>query len=165
MVDLATISAAISATASAVGLFDKIADQVERFITKSPVPSVPKEHRMKIAEEDNAIVSREHGQVTKRITASDLKHLPESQLRHITVLEKSMENHYSIWEKVYPDLALMDSPIQKAKVEKQLEGIIHDMKGDLEEILSFLESCGFILDDHYMHIRHLVRNVSAHSDI
>ena len=159
MVDLATISAAISAATSAVGLFDKITDQVERFISKSEVPSVPKEHRMKIAEEDDAIVSREHGHVTQQITANDLEKLPESQLRHVAVLEKSMENHYSIWEKVYPDLALVDSPIQKAKVEKQLEGIIRDMKGDLEGILSFLESCGLYLDDHYMHVRHLVKNV------
>ena len=158
MVDLATISAAISAATTAVGLFDKIADQIERFITKSAVPSVPKEHRMKITEENDAIVSREHGQVNQTITASDLKTLPDSQLRHVTVLEKSMENHYSIWEKVYPDLALLDSPIQKAKVEKQLEGIIHDMKGDLEGILSFLESCGLNLDDHYMNIRSLVKN-------
>jgi hypothetical protein len=159
MADIATISAAIGAAASAVGLFDKIADQVERFITKSEGPSVPKEHRMKIAEEDDSIVSREHGQVIQRITASDLKNLPEYQLRHVTVLEKSMENHYSIWEKVYPDLALVDSPIQKAKVEKQLEGIIRDMGGDLEGVLSFLESCGLYLDDHYMHVRHLVQNV------
>jgi hypothetical protein len=159
MVDLAIISAAISAATSAVGLFDKITDQVERFITKSPASSVPKEHRMKIAEEDDAIVSLEHGKITQRITADDLKNLPESKLRHVTVLEKSMENHYSIWGKVYPDLALMDSPIQKAKVEKQLEGIIRDMKGDLEGILSFLESCGLYLDDHYMHIRQLVKNV------
>jgi hypothetical protein len=158
MVDLAAITKAISAVTSAVGLFDKIADQIERFITKSPAPSVPKERRMKISEENDAIVSREHGKVTQTITADDLKTLPESQLRHITVLEKSMENHYSIWEKVYPDLALLDSPIRKAKVEKQLHGIIHDMKGDLEGILSFLESCGLYLDDHYMNICDLVKN-------
>ena len=159
MIDLATISAAISAATSAVGFIDKLTDQIERFITKSESPSVPKEHRMKISGENDAIVSREHGKVIQTITADDLKKLPESQLRHITILQKSMENHYSIWEKVYPDLALLDSPIQKAKVEKQLEGIIKDMKGDLEDILSFLESCGLYLDDHYQNIRYLVKNV------
>jgi hypothetical protein len=159
MVDLATILAAIRAATSAVGLFDKITDQVERFITKTTAPPIPKEHRMKLTNEEDAIVSREHGQVTQRITASDLKSLPESQLRHVIVFEKSMKNHYSIWEKVYPDLSLVDSPIQKVKLEKQLEGIIRDMKGDLEDILSFLESCGLYLDDHYLNIRHLIKNV------
>jgi len=38
------IMAIITAATVAIGLFDKIADQVERFITKSPEPSVPKEH-------------------------------------------------------------------------------------------------------------------------
>ncbi len=156
MVDIATITAAISAATSAVNIFDKIADQIERFITKRPAPAVPKEHKMKITKEGDAIVSRHHGKVRQTITADDLKNLPGSQLRHITVLEKSMENHYSIWEKAYPDLALIDGPIQKARVEKQLEGIIRDMKGDLEGILSFLESCKLDLDDHYINIRHLV---------
>ncbi len=44
MVDIATVTATIGAAASAVKLFDKIADQVERFITKSPEPSVPPEN-------------------------------------------------------------------------------------------------------------------------
>jgi hypothetical protein len=158
MVDIATITAAIGAATSAVGLFDKIADQIERFITKRPEPAVPQQYRMQIAEEGDAIVARERGNVTQRITAEDLQKLPESQLRHVSALEKSMENHYAVWEKVYPQLALLDSPIQKAKVETQLEGIIQDMKGDLEGILSFLESCGLQLDDHYMHVRHLLRN-------
>lgn len=156
MVDIATITAAISAATSAVGLFDKMADQIERFITKKPEPGVPKEHRLKIERSGTDIVASSHGQVVQRITAQDLEKLPASQLKHINVLEQSMENHYAVWSQVYPQLALMDSPIQKAKVEQQLRGIVGGMKGDLEGILSFLESCGVHLDDHYMHVRHLV---------
>lgn len=159
MVDLALITGAIGAAASAVNLFDKIADQIERFITKRPVPSVPKEHRMKFEENEGQLVSREHGRVVQTITVDDLKKLPESQLRHVKVLERSMANHYKIWEGVYPQLALMDSPVQQVKVEQQLQDIIRKMKKDLDEILSFLESCGLYLDDHYMHIRHLIDQV------
>ena len=156
MVDMATITAAIGAATSAVGLFDRIADQIERFITKRPEPDVPKEHRLKIERVGSDIVARSHGQVVQRITAQDLGKLPESQLKHIKVLEKSMENHYAVWSQAYPQLALMDSPVQKAKVEQQLRGIVGGMKNDLEGILSFLESSGIHLDDHYMHVRHLV---------
>jgi DNA polymerase I-like protein with 3'-5' exonuclease and polymerase domains len=156
MVDIATITAAIGAATSAVGLFDKMADQIERFITKRPKPAVPKEHRLKIEKSGGDIVATSHGQEVQRITAQDLAQLPESQLKHIQVLEHSMENHYAVWAQVYPQLALMDSPVQKAKVEQQLRGIVGGMKGDLEGILSFLESCGIHLDDHYMHVRHLV---------
>lgn len=156
MVDIATIIAAIGAATSAIELFDKMADQIERFITKRPTPDVPKEHRLKIEKSDADIVASSHGQVVQRITAQDLVNLPPGQLQHIKVLEQSMENHYAVWSQVYPQLALMDSPVQKARVEQRLRGIVVGMKGDLEGILSFLESCGIHLDDHYMHIRHLV---------
>lgn len=156
MIDIATITAAIGAAASAVGLVDKVADQIDRFMTKSPEPAIPKEHRLKIEKEGNAIVSKYHGKEHQRITAQDLQKLPESELRHIKVLEQSMENHYSIWAAVYPQLALAIDPIAKAKTEQQLKDIIGGMKGDLEGILHFLEQSGLQLDDHYIHIRDLV---------
>lgn len=159
MVDLAMIAAAITAATSAVGLIDKIADQIDRFLTKSPEPAVPKEHRLQIEKEGNAIVSRYHGQESQRITAEDLQKLPEADLRHIKVLEQSMENHYSIWAAVYPQLALAVDPIAKAKTEQQLKGILGGMRGDLEGILTFLERSGLHLDDHYLHVRDLVAKV------
>ncbi|KRE52400.1 hypothetical protein ASG92_25470 [Arthrobacter sp. Soil736] len=146
----------ISAAASAVGLIDKIADQVERFMTKTTKPAVPKEHRLKIEKEGDALVSRDHGNEYQRITTKDLQKLPEANLRHIKVLEQAMENHYSIWAAVYPQLALAVDPIAKAKIEQQLKGIVADMKGTLEGILGFLEDIGIHLDDHYMHIRNVV---------
>jgi hypothetical protein len=158
MIDLAIITAAISAATSAVGLIDKIADQVERFMTKNSEPMVPQEHRFKIEKEGDTIVSKYHGQEHQRITAQDLQKLPETTLRHIKVLEQSMENHYSIWAAVYPQLAWAADPIAKAKTEQELKSIIGGMKGDLEAILNFLEQSGLHLDDHYMHIRDLVRS-------
>jgi hypothetical protein len=156
MVDIAMITSALSAASSAVSLFDKIADQIERFITKSPAPAVPREHRMKIEATSKGLEKKENGHTTQTITAAQLTSLPADKLRHVKVFEQSMENHYRVWESVYPQLALLDSPIQKARVEQQLGGIVRDMKGDLEGILSFLESCGLYLDDHYQRIRHLV---------
>ena len=157
MLDIAMITAALGAAASAVGLFDKIADQIERFITKRPEPVVPVEHRMRIESTDEGIVASMHGSPVKTITAADLQDLPDNQLRHIMTLEKSMEGYYKVWESVYPQLATIDSLIQKAKVEQQLGNLIQSMKSDLDRILSFLESCGLYLDDHYQHIRELVR--------
>ncbi|WP_431683692.1 hypothetical protein [Kitasatospora sp. KL5] len=158
MTDIATIEAAISAATAAIGLIDKFGDQVVRFITKRPEPAVPPEYRMQIEEADGALVSRSHGQEVQRITVDDLKHLPEPLVRHVSVLEGAMERHYKIWAAVYPQLATMDG-VQKAKVELQLQEVIRDMRTDLDGILAFLESCGLQLDDHYQHIRYLVREV------
>ena len=70
-----------------------------------------------------------------------------------------MEAHYQIWESVYPQLASLDSPVQRARVDQQLTQVIRDMRKDLDGILSFLQLSGLYLDDHYMHIRHLVAQV------
>ena len=155
MVDPVTV---ISAATGAVALFDKIADQVERFITKRPKPDVPREHRMSIKASNGDIIATEHGHEIQRITAQDLEELPQELLRHVQVYERSMENHYGVWSKVYPQLALLDSQLQSAKVEAQLSEVIRSMKGDLDGVLGFLESAGLWLDDHYLHIRQLVRD-------
>jgi hypothetical protein len=159
MIDVALISSVISAAASGVALFDKIADQVERFISKKPEPAIPKEFRMKIEKEGDAIVSRYNGIEQKRITLGDLENLPEATLRHVKVYEEAMQNHYNIWSSVYPQLALMDSPLQKARVEAQLKSEIKNMQVNLNGILSFLESNGMYLDDHYIHVRDLVNKI------
>jgi hypothetical protein len=162
MIDIATVTTAIGAASSAVALIDKIYDQVDRFLTGRPDPVIPKEHRQKIEKEGDTLVSKKpDGSVCQRITADDMKKLPESSLRHIKVLEQSMENHYSIWARVYSQLPLAVDPIKKAQTEQQLHGIINDMKSDLDGILQFLLDSGMHLDDHYMHIRSLVKQTMS----
>jgi hypothetical protein len=148
----------IGAASAAVTLFDKIADQVERFIKKRPEPDVPHEYRMSIRQDRGDLVATQRGRETQRITGEDLAKLPKPLLDHVVVLEKSMQNHYAVWSSAYPQLALLDSPVQKAKVEAQLGDVIRSMKSDLDGILAFLESAGFHLDDHYLNIRYLVQN-------
>ena len=149
----------IGAGTSAVGLFDQISDQIEEFIEKRKNGKEKREYKMKIVKEDDSIVAKEYGTTTQKITADQLKDLPDSLLKHIIILQKSMENHYALWSEICPDLALIDSPVQKAKIELQLKEILRDMNEDLEGILNFLETCGLHLDDHYMHVRHLVKNI------
>jgi hypothetical protein len=156
MVDVATITAAIGAATAGVGLIDKIGDQVSRFLSKREVLVMPVEHRAKIERDGDAIVQKHHGVESQRITANDLQKLPEAELRHIKVLEQSMENHYAIWASVYPQLALETDKMAKARTEQQLKAIISDMKRDLVGILDFLLKAGLDLDDHYRNIRDVV---------
>lgn len=160
--DLATITAAIGAATAGVQLIDKIGDQVVRFLTKGQEPAVPVEHRVKIERDGNAIVEKHHGGEVKRISIQDLEKLPGDQLRHIRTLEKAMENHYTVWESVYPQLALETNLVAKAKTEQQLKGVVSDMKNDLLGILAFLESAGLYLDDHYLtHTRRCVKSLTS----
>ena len=157
MVDYETIKAAIVAATAGVGLIDKISDQVSRFLTKSDPPFG--HHRASIEREGEAIVQKRHGVETQRVTYRDLQKLPEADLRHIKILEQSMENHYAVWAAVYPQLALAVDPIAKAKTEQQLKGIILSMKTDLIGILEFLLQAGLDLDDHYRNIHDVVAQV------
>jgi hypothetical protein len=69
-----------------------------------------------------------------------------------------MENHYSVWAAAYPQLALETNIVAKARTEQQLKGIIASMKPDMDGILQFLLDSGLHLDDHYMHIRSVVKS-------
>jgi hypothetical protein len=154
--DISTITAAIGAASAAVGLVDKIADQVKRFLCDQPETGVPDVHRQHIEGSGSEIVAQSPVQGTQTITADDFKKLPPDQLKHISVLEKSMQNYYDLWAAVYPQRNASADPIVNAKVNQQLKQIVSDMSDDFNGILSFLESCGLRLDDHYMAIRQLV---------
>jgi len=159
--DPATLTAILGAATAAIGLFDRIADQVERFLTKREEPAVPPQHRLRFEKQGDAMVAVSDGNVIQTISAKDLGTLPENQLRHVKVLEESMENHYAVWCAVYPTLALEVDPIREAKIRRQLEAVIGEMKKDLEDLLGFLEACGFALDDHYQHIREVIRSAGT----
>lgn len=160
MVVMVTVSVAISAATSWGGLIDAIWDQVDRLLEGRSAPVVPKEHRQRIDQEGDAIVSKKPDEtVCQRIAAEDLKNLPAATLRHAKVLEQSMDNHYSVWAALYPQLALTVDPIAKAQTEQRLKIIIAGMKSDLGGIQQFLLGCGLHLDDHYMHIHSLARSL------
>lgn len=158
MIDIATVTTAIGAATSAVGLLDKIWDQIDRFLASRSASVTSQPHHQKIEKEGDTIVSKSpDGAVCQRVTVADLSNLPESTLKHIKVLEQAMGNHYAIWAAVYPQLALTIDPIAKAQTEQRLQGVINSMKKDLDGILQFLLDSGLHLDDHYMHIRNVVR--------
>jgi hypothetical protein len=150
MIDIPTF---LTTATSAVGLFDKIADQVKRFIKKDAPATTDPNYKMKIEQQGETLVAKENGVVVQTITAAQLEKLPEDILTHIKTLEKSMKNYYAIWSATYPQLSLLSDPVQKAKVELSLRQEVSFMKNDLQRILKFLEDCGFWLDDHYVGIR------------
>ena len=155
-----TVATVVSGIISAIGLIDKISDQLEEFLSKKKKPFVPREHRMKIERRGSDIVAIERGREEPQIiTAADLQNLPESQLRHIMVYETSMQKQYNLWAAVYPQRNASPDPLVNAKVDQQLKSIVSGMKADLNGILGFLESNKLRLDDHYMEIRDLVNQV------
>lgn len=142
---------------AAVGLFDKVADEVARFITKEPDTPRPKEWQYKIQREDHKLVVRQDGREMQTITGDQLKNLPAAYYQHIQVYENAMQAKYRLWQKVYPKRNATSDELVNAKIDEQIRNLILDMKGDLVGIVNFLQSIGVQLDDHYMQIRDLVQ--------
>lgn len=154
--DIALITQAIAAASASVGLIDKISDQISKFVTGRPDPTASPDCSARIKAVDDTLQLQVNGETRQTITGADLAKLPPDKLRHITVLQKAMENHYEIWAEVYPQRKASSDPIVVARTNQQLKGIIEDMRTELNGILQFLEDCGMSLDDHYMYIRDLV---------
>ena len=153
------VVSALESISRVVPILDKFSDQIEAVISGKAEPDTPKEHRLHYKTEGLELTAQSRDQVLQVITGHELQTLPSEQLRHIRVLERSMENHYGVWEEVYPQLATMSDPVAKAKVNQQLKGAIRDAEKDLHAILDYLEDCGLYLDDHYSNVRHLIKQL------
>jgi hypothetical protein len=155
--DIATATAVIAATTSAVNLFDKVAGQVVRFIRKTPEsPGPPKEFQFKVGGKTGELQVESSGRVIQVLRGEDLKHLPPDYYSHIQTLEDSVNRYYRVWKQVYPHRDDGDL-VTNAKVNNQLSDLALKMKDDLAGIIDFLQSIGVQLDDHYMIYRDVIQ--------
>jgi hypothetical protein len=163
--DLATATLAIKATTAAIGLFDKVSDQVVKFITKSEAtPGPPKQHNYTITGSDGTLKVEHQGRTLQVMRGEDLQKLPEEYYRHIKTLEKSLQRHYELWEEVYPHRDDSVDLIANAKTKRQLRDAALTMKDDLTGIVDFLQKIGVMLDDHYIIYRDVIGRYDGTSD-
>jgi hypothetical protein len=159
--DIATATSVITTATAAVSLFDKVADQVVRFIRKDSAPPGPlKEHRLTIRGAGNELKVEAHGRTVQVLRGEDLKNLPADYYQHIKTLEASVRRYYDVWQQVYPHRDDGDL-VTNAKVNNQLRDLALKMKDDLAGIIDFLQSIGVGLDDHYMIYRDVIRRYAG----
>ena len=158
MIDPITITGIITAASSAIDLVDKVADQFTRFVKKQPnLPAAAEAHRYKIEGDSQKIVVKSQGKEIQRITGDDLKNLPADYYEHIRTLEQSMQAHYRLWQRIYPKRNSSPDELKNAQTDEQIDQLIVNMKQDLDGIITFLESIGVHLSDHYLTVRNLAR--------
>jgi hypothetical protein len=161
--DLETAKAVIQTASAAVGLFDKVAGQVVRFIRRTPEPAgPPKEFSYKVQAGDELKVES-RGQTVQVIKGEDLQKLPADYYSHIKTMEQSIGRYYKLWQKVYPHRDDFDV-MTNAKTEAQLDDLALKMKDDLTGIIDFLQSIGVMLDDHYIIYRDVIKRYGGKSD-
>ncbi|HEY5055768.1 MAG TPA: hypothetical protein VII58_06385 [Acidobacteriaceae bacterium] len=159
MLNPADIAALVTATKGALDIFDKIAGQIKSVLTKRPRESEGAEDRWryKIQPRGMEIVVKQEDRTLQVITAADLaKALGPSDLQMIRTYETSMQKYFKRWQALYAKKDASQDPLVNAITDEQLAEQIVKMKAELLGILGFLQRAGIHLDDHYMHIRHLV---------
>jgi len=159
--DIGTATSVITTATAAVNLFDKVADQVVRFMRKdSTLPGPPKEHRLQVRGSGDELRVESHGETVQVLRGEDLKSLPPDYYQHIKTLESSVRRYYDVWQQVYPHRDDGDL-ISNAKVSNQLRDLALKMKDDLAGIIDFLQSIGVRLDDHYVIYRDVIKRYSG----
>jgi hypothetical protein len=164
MLSIAEIAAIVSATKGAVDIFDKVAGQIKTVLTKRPKEAEGSDDRWryKIRTEGSSIVVKQEERTVQTVTADQLANiLSKSDLELIQAYEANMNKYFSRWKAVYAKKDASEDPLVNAITEEQLTDQIVKMKSELLGILGFLQKCGVNLDDHYMHIRHLVEDARA----
>ena len=160
--DLETAYSVINATGVAVDLFDKIVSQIMAFIQKRPEKQVDlgeERWHLKIKAKNDQLVVTQDGRQIQVITADDLKNLPTDSLYLIQTFEETMQRNFRLWQAVYKKRDASPDALVNAQTDEQLTELVRKMKRDLTGIIDFLKQLGLHLDDHYMHVRHLVQTM------
>jgi hypothetical protein len=159
MLSIGEIASLVAATKGAVDIFDKIAGQIKSVLLKRPKEEEGEEDRWRyrIAPEGKDIVVKRQDQTIQIITGDQLGNtLGQDDLALVRAYEQNMQKYFNRWQALYAKKDSSQDPLVNAITEEQLTEQIIKMKTELLGILSFLERIGVHLDDHYMHIRHLV---------
>jgi hypothetical protein len=152
----------LTAIGTVLKIVDGIEKQVDHFFAKRPESSTEEPHKVLATQESSGtIVVKEKGHVIDTITAQDIENLDENSRKLIKALEESMQQNFNLWTKVYPQRDVSPDPLRNAQVETQLAGIAKKMGDDLDKIFRYLDQIGKHLEDHYGHIRAILRETGG----
>lgn len=164
MLTPAEIAALVAATKGAVDLFDRIAGQIRTVLTKRPEEEEGDDERWryKILPEGAQIVVKQGERTLQIVTADQLSSiLSANDLALVSSYERSMQKYFKRWQVLYDKKDASQDPLMNAIVDEQLTEQIVKMKSELLGILAFLQRARVRLDDHYMHVRHLVEEANT----
>ena len=124
-------------------------------------PAILTAHPLSSAEGTQILVKQEDRTV-QTVTADELSRMLNPQdLDLVRTYEASMQKYFTRWKAIYAKKDASQDPLVNTITEEQLAEQIVKMKRELLGILDFLQKMGVQLDDHYMHVRHLVEQAKT----
>ena len=153
-IDLSDKNVPVESLSFAIETFDKLSDELEAVINNQPIQDNSGGHSFIIRRSPQGIAAYQRMGI---ITADQINKLPDNERKIIRSYEKAMKNFEAEWHKT--KRKQVASQIDAERVRNEQIDLIRKMKDELVGIIDFLQSKGLYLDDHYMHIRHLVSTV------
>jgi hypothetical protein len=156
MITLATAATAAAMTNNIISFIDKVYNWYQKSKGHAPA-SVLVENNQK--DKQLQLISTTSGKIISALTYQEISQkLTPEQLDYIKSFEKRMSNAQKIWNNINERIPL-SSPDEQARLEAQLD----DIRGrhicpSLDEIITFLDSIGLPLHDHYVVVRRMCNN-------
>jgi len=144
----------LNAVANAFRIIDDFGPQADAFVSGTPEPETPPVYSVRAEQVETSINLVTHGQSQELITAVDLEKLDSNSIKLIRAFERVMKELFERWIELKPKRYAQDPDIRR-QASKESDLVRKDLCRELNELLSFIESMGKSLQDHYYHIRYI----------
>ncbi|HEV7999741.1 MAG TPA: TIR domain-containing protein [Planctomycetaceae bacterium] len=163
MVSIAKMIAAaagINAFANSLGIIDAFEPQVSAFVSGTPEPEEPVTHSWRAEQVEASIQLVDPGRTQTLVTAEELEEFDPDALKLIRAYERTMKDLFERWTELKPKRVALDHQI-RLEARKESDEVRHELCGELNELLRFIESMGKSLQDHYRHVRYICSQPTA----
>lgn len=153
-------AADINAVGNAFRIIDDFEPQVKAFVAGSPEPEAPVVHSWRAEQVEESIRLVEPGGTRQLITARDLERLDANAQKLIRAYERTMKELFERWTELKSKRIAQD-PETRREAREASDEVRHELCRELNGLLSFIESMGLSLQDHYVHVRFICSQQSA----
>ncbi len=153
-------AANVNAVGTALGIIDEFEPEVETFLAGQPEPTGAVEHSEYAEQVERRIDLVRGGQRVQLITAEELEKLDPQSLILIRAYERAMKELFERWTELKVKRYAANQEVRR-EARAESDDVRRDLCTELNGLLSFLESLGKQLHDHYVHVRHICTQPAA----
>ena len=144
----------INAVGNALKIIDDFEPQVSAFVQGAPEPSTPPVHSVRAEQVKESLHLVEPGSRTVLITAQDFEKLDADSQKLIRAYERTMKILFERWTELKPK-RIAEDPVIRQEARQDSDDVRRELCQELSGLLTFIESTGMSLQDHYAHVRHI----------
>lgn len=149
----------LSAVANSLKIIDVFEPEIRAFREGRKEPprdeTTPgRAHSLESRQDETSLKLVEGNQATELINADEIEKLDSDSRKLIRAYERSMKVLFERWTELKEKRYAQDPDIRR-EAREQSDEVRKNLCGELNGLLSFIESLGKSLRDHYVHVRHI----------